>query len=73
MINSITITATAQGAKIELIYKGIVYKQEVIPTDTGARHTGCCFHDENQLPDCIVEELESFTAYNLMRALQKAR
>ncbi len=72
-MNKITITATSKEATIELQYKGKTYTQKCIPTSTGARYEGTTFHDENDLPDCIVDEVEGFVAYNLMRALEKAK
>lgn len=72
-MKKITITATENEAIITLEYKGKTYTQKCISTPTGARYEGCTFHDENEIPDCIAEEIESFTAYNLMRSLQKAR
>jgi hypothetical protein len=71
-MNTIKITATSKGATIELNYKGKTYTQKCIPTSTGARYEGVRFSDETDLPDDLVEELEGFTAYNLMRALEKA-
>ena len=72
-MSKITITATSKEATIELQYNGKTYVQKCIPTKTGARYEGCSFSDETDLPDDLVEELEGFVAYNLMRALQKAK
>jgi hypothetical protein len=72
-MNTITITATSKGATIELNYKGKTYTQKCIPTSSGARYEGCSFSDETDLPDDLVEELEGFIAYNLMRALKKSK
>jgi len=72
-MNKIIITATSNGATVELQYKGKTYVQKCIPTNTGARYEGCSFSDETDLPNELVEELEGFVSYDLMRALQKAK
>lgn len=70
-MNKITITATSKEAIIEVQYNGTTYTQKTIPTNSGAKTEGCSFHDQTDLPDCIIDEVSGFTAYNLMRALQK--
>ena len=71
-MSKITITATSKEATIELQYNGKTYVQKCIPTNTGVRYEGCSFSDETDLPDDLVEELEEFVAYDLMRMLGKA-
>lgn len=70
MKNTITITATAEGAEIKLEYNRKTYIQKLIPTSTGARYEGYTFSNSEEIPEDILDELQSLTAYNLHNCLR---
>jgi hypothetical protein len=69
MENSIVISATSKGATIILNYNDRVYTQTLLPTESGAKYIGYSFSNFPEIPLSIVEELDSFVAYDLMNCI----